>query len=132
MYSFGNGTLLGSSIQDYLLREAQRRTTVVYVIKTTPAQDAAAMASAMKSAQRGPVGISRDNCASRSNRMLTAAGIPYPSLDCKSCIPGDLPPAYWPNLPGTAGSRAVAAGGERFVVPQGSTQLPSGLVPIIK
>ncbi|MFZ6779015.1 hypothetical protein ACO0LD_19485 [Undibacterium sp. Ji83W] len=35
VYSFGNGTDLGSSVADYLAREANRRNTDLYIIKTS-------------------------------------------------------------------------------------------------
>jgi hypothetical protein len=132
LYSFGNGYAPGSSIEDYLLNEAKKRSTVVYVIKTTPAQDAAAAAAAKRIAQRNrPMGTLVNNCAAISNKILDAAGIPYPDSNCPFCG-AEGNPIYWPNMPGTAGMRGAAEGGQRFDIPQGTTQLPSGLIPSIR
>lgn len=43
VYSFGNTTLLGSNLSDYLYRQSSNRDTNVYLIHTTPAQDVAAL-----------------------------------------------------------------------------------------
>ena len=48
VFSFGNNTKCGSSLADYLWRETPRQNTKVFVIKTTPAQDAAALAELQK------------------------------------------------------------------------------------
>jgi RHS repeat-associated protein len=113
VFSYGNGTRLGSSIEAYLVREAPRRNSLVYVIKTTRQQDLAAFRATVK--DRG-MGVLIDNCSSRSNDILDAAGIPYPT--CPSC---EFPLVYWPNLPGTAALRAIGAGAQRFVIPKGSS-----------
>ena len=129
VYSYGNSTKLGSSIEDYLMREALRRNTDVWVIDTTPEQDAKALDAVVPDTD---LGILQDNCASRANNMLDAAGIPYPLPSCDSCIGEQLPPGYPTNMPGTAGARAEAAGARRFVIPQRSKTLPPGLVPFIR
>lgn len=43
VYSYGNSTPAGSSLQQYLAREAPRRDTRVYIVPTSPVQDRAAM-----------------------------------------------------------------------------------------
>jgi RHS repeat-associated protein len=48
VFSFGNNTKLGSSLTDYVKREAPRRDTTITIIKTTPAQDKAAVDAALK------------------------------------------------------------------------------------
>jgi RHS repeat-associated protein len=76
VFSFGNNTPAGSSLVDYLIRESSRRDTTVYIIPTTPEQDAAAFASLMQPSHAKSLGWVFDNCASRSNAALDAADIP--------------------------------------------------------
>ena len=133
VFSFGNGVALGSGCLDYLKDQAKRRDTIVHVIKTTPAQDAAALAylRSFKNSKL-PGGIIspylKDNCATRSNNALDAAGIPmvdlngFPMLDSQ-----DVPAPRF--LPGTAGQRADAAGANSYSIPKGSTGIPSALSP---
>jgi hypothetical protein len=121
VYSFGNLVHCGSSLSKYLQREAPRRNTVVYVIKTTPAQDAAALAELQKSGEcyrKLPKAFG--NCSDISNRALTAAGIPElpPNLDF---------PGLDSLFPGSAGDRAASAGATPINIPQNSPVLPGGL-----
>jgi RHS repeat-associated protein len=123
VYSFGNNAKCGSSLAAYLLREAPRRNTIVYIIKTTPAQDAAALAELQKFGKcNRTLPKAFGNCSDISNRALTAAGIP------------DLPPLFdFPLfdsiLPGSAGSRALSAGASSVNIPKNSPTLPGGLQP---
>lgn len=96
VYSFGNNTPLGSSLAAYIKREAPRRNTKIYIIKTTPEQDAAAVASLRRYTKS--LGIMSDNCSSRSNAALDAAKVPGGSV--------------FPNIPGTAGTRAMFLPGQ--------------------
>jgi RHS repeat-associated protein len=113
VYSSGNNTNAGSSFQDYAIREAPRRDTTVYVIKTTPIQDALAAARLGESYKKIGLPYFKGNCSDISNGALDAAGIP------------DMPA---PNiLPGSAGERAKAAGGTIYMIPKGATSIPSGL-----
>jgi len=121
VYSFGNGTPCGSSPSKYLQREAPRRNTVVYVIKTTPAQDAAALAELQKWGKCDrTLPKAFGNCSDISNRALTAAGIPdlTPLLDF---------PLLDSIFPGSAGDRAASAGATPINIPQNSPTLPGGL-----
>jgi hypothetical protein len=102
-----------------LAREAPRRNTTVTVIRTTPEQDAAALASLQSSFPR-PLGKIWDNCASTSNEALNATGIPNRPFG-RSPVPSPG------NLLGTAGVRAREAGGTPFTIPQGSPAIPNGL-----
>jgi hypothetical protein len=77
--SFGNTTKLGSSLTDYVQREAPRRDTTITIIKTTPEQDKAAVDAALKQDDKGAINKYPDNCAARSNAILDAAGIPATS-----------------------------------------------------
>jgi RHS repeat-associated protein len=125
IFSFGNDVPLGSDIGAYLKRESTRRNTTVWVIKTTPQQDASAADRARS--LTGSLGILTNNCSTRSHQILDAANIPNP--DYGTTIDGTPVPAYY-ALPGTAGYRAHANGGRRFSIPQGGS-VPSDLLQIL-
>ncbi len=111
VFSMGNGqsetqrdnkhNILGGSVRDYLDRESSRRNTTIIIIKTTPEQDAAIEASLRQQAANKPMlksdtAIGADNCSTRVNEALDAAGI---------ARAGD------PAFPGSAGLRARVDGG---------------------
>lgn len=73
MVSFGNNTPLGSSTLNYLSSQSQFRAQLVTHIPTTAAQDA--NAASVAEDMDPEVGYA-DNCAVRTNRILTAAGVP--------------------------------------------------------
>jgi RHS repeat-associated protein len=128
VYSFGNGYFPGRSLEDYLLRESPRRDTVVYIIHTTPAQDAAALAYLKSKIGKPLGGVLKDNCSTRSNNALDAAGIPR----LGPRIPGavNLPTDTLDELgitPGSAGARAAAAGATAVPIPKGTTTIPGSL-----
>ena len=134
VFSFGNNTPLGSSCTDYLKKQASRRDTIVRIIHTTPAQDAAALAYLRSFGNSGlpktssPTGDVNDNCATRANNALDAAGIPMvDSAGNPVIFPWQVPAPR--GLPGTAGNRAAAAGGTPYLIPQGNPGLPSSLSP---
>jgi len=126
VYSMGNGerrdtrdnknNILGGGVKDYLIRELPRRNTTITIIKTTPEQDAAAAKSMEDQAASKPMltrdRILSDNCTSRVNEALTAAGIPN----------SDLPSPNPLFVPGSAGDRALQSGNNPTVIniPQGS------------
>ncbi len=125
VYSFGNDTQAGSSLQAYLLREAPRRNTDIYVLKTTPEQDKAALAY-LKSHGNTRVKLPYigGNCSNISNNALNAAGIPsLPFIWGGDTHPGITPP----DLPGTAGDRAALAGAQHFSMPLNSQNVPGAL-----
>jgi RHS repeat-associated protein len=129
VYSFGNGWPAGSSLTDYLVANAEFRDTVVYVIHTTPDQDRAALAQLRKFPRNLPHDRDKmleDNCSTRTNMVLDAAGIPFPRLPMGSR--GGGRPIFNPVLPGSAGAR-VALGADAYVIPQGSTSVPGALLP---
>jgi RHS repeat-associated protein len=130
VYSFGNDVELGSSLAAYLLREAPRRNSVVYVIKTNSKQDAAALAYLTQGFPQ-PLGKIWDNCSSRSNAALDAAGITRLIADPKftALAVGGMPMQGLTNQPGTAGLRAATAGAVSFQIPKGSTFVPLDLQP---
>ncbi|ULA61804.1 MAG: hypothetical protein LZF60_380016 [Nitrospira sp.] len=109
--SYGNGTQLGTDLSSYVARESANRETLIYLIRTTPDQDAAALASLL--GEEGRLrGIFSDNCATRTNKALDAIG-----------LPDTLAPNF---LPGSAGARAEASGVKPFFVPLHEPRLPAG------
>lgn len=117
VFSYGNGNggdgsnIIRDSLAEYIARESGRRRTVIWVIPTTPAQDAAAAAAGSAMDHASPVskeGLIFDNCSSRSHGLLDAAGIPDFS---------DGLPRIWP---GTGGGRAWRNGAGGYEIPQGS------------
>jgi RHS repeat-associated protein len=124
VYSFGNDTPCGSSLHKYLQREAPRRNTVVWIIKTTASQDAAALADLQKEGNcQRKLPLTFGNCSFISNGALSAAGIPdLPQFT----FTGDPVPPSTP-VPGTAGLRAALAGASSVSIPKNSPTIPGGL-----
>jgi RHS repeat-associated protein len=119
VFSYGNGVSPGSSLAAYLTRQAPNRHTRVHIIKTTPEQDAAAVAVLYGFGAR-PLGkVHIDNCSSRINAALDAAKISQGLLYRIPCSS--------PLIPGSAGCRATFAGMTPVGIPQGASRLPSGL-----
>jgi RHS repeat-associated protein len=118
VYSAGNGqagdrrdgknNIIGGGVKDYILRELPRRDTTIIIIKTTPEQDAAAAKSMEEQASSCPQltreGILSDNCSTRINEALDAAGIPAATG----------PPMT--NIPGSAAERAMQGGNSPMVI----------------
>jgi RHS repeat-associated protein len=130
VYSFGNDYYPGGSLEAYLLREAPRRDTNAYIIHTTPAQDAAA-SKYLKSKVGKPLGgLLKDNCSTRSNEALDAAGIapltPRPGLGMELPNPIDLLDELG-ITPGSAGARALQECAEVISIPNGATTIPGSL-----
>jgi RHS repeat-associated protein len=97
----GNNNIVGGGVRAYLERETPRRDTTVIIIKTTPQQDAAAEAALINMAKTRPMlqsdaTLSTDNCSTRVNEALDAAGIAKGGS---------------PAIPGSAGDRARLDGG---------------------
>jgi hypothetical protein len=127
-------TPLGSSCTNYIKDQARRRNSIVRIIHTTPAQDAAALAylRSFKNSKlpqvSDPWGDLEDNCSTRVNNALDAAGIPMVDPAGQPLIFPWQEPAPR-NLPGTAGKRAAAAGAPPYLIPQGNPGLPTNLSP---
>jgi hypothetical protein len=119
VFSSGNDTKRGSSTAAYLKREAPRRESTVFILKTTPAQDKAA-ADYLRSQPEKLGGVVLDNCATRTNRALDAANIPQPAIVDDGALPAN-------NMPGWAGYRAASAGATQVVIPKGSKSIPGSL-----
>lgn len=111
VYSMGNAerrdtrdsknNILGGGVKDYLIRELPRRDTTITIIKTTPEQDAAAAASMESQAASKPMlgkaNIFSDNCTTRVQEALDAAGI-------------SRAPQNFESVPGSAGARVIQNG----------------------
>lgn len=123
------GNILGGNVSTYLDRETKRRDTLLYIIKTSPAQDAEIERKLREIAANEPAlaqdkRLAFDNCSSRSNRGLDAGGIP------RGGFPSDL--LTWPvdsRIPGSAGRRAWLNSGftEGVLIPQGAGWQPRSL-----
>lgn len=111
--SSGNLTPLGSSLTDYLLYQAGRRNTTVYIIPTTPEQDAKAWSELRNNYKYKGLPYPFGNCSDLSNNALTKAGISDTSM-----------PNIWP---GSSGERASNAGAIPIFIPQNSTSIPDVL-----
>jgi len=145
IYSFGNETAAGSSPTEYLLTQATRRDSEVFILKTSPEQDAAALKylQSFSDTSIGPSdsGASRatlavayaacvENCATRTNAALDAAGIPPLATSPASPNGRPDPGAGLPvgtGVPGTAGTRATAQGAVKIGIPKGSTSIPAAV-----
>jgi hypothetical protein len=81
-FSFGTGTPQGTSFTSFLGDQAGHRFTNVYILKTTPAEEAAMKQNLEESAQKGslpdifkdPAGAHNDNCSTRTADALRAGG----------------------------------------------------------
>jgi RHS repeat-associated protein len=122
VFTFGNGNpnvpgqnIIGGSLWDYILRELTRRSTTIYIIRTTPDQDRQArdalLAMDSEPPLEGGLSLAVDDCSSRVNRALDAAGIPQ-HIDRHGPLP--------PSVPGTAGERAADAQAEIIRIMQNS------------
>ncbi|MFN7963318.1 MAG: RHS repeat-associated core domain-containing protein [Thermoanaerobaculia bacterium] len=119
LFSFGNGVELGSSVVQYVRDQAPRRFQAIYIIHTMSQQDAAALAYLRSFASwKLPPGwlnaLLKDNCSVRSIRALDEAGVLW--------VLGGFP-----NVPGSSGVRAVAAGADIYYLPQGTLSFPAAL-----
>jgi hypothetical protein len=77
VFSFGNDTNAGSSVEGYLLNQAQKRDYVLFIIEISREQDAAALAylKSFGTTQLPPHASTKDNCSSRMNRALVTNSI---------------------------------------------------------
>jgi hypothetical protein len=101
---------------------------MVYVMHTTPEQDAAALA-VLRKFPRGFCHhcLLKDNCSTRTNKALDAAGMPrLGSPSYMDALPSDILDELG-ITPGSAGRRAVAAGADVYSIPKGTLTLPTAL-----
>ncbi|MCX2843226.1 hypothetical protein OQJ59_16580 [Microbulbifer thermotolerans] len=122
VYSFGNSTKLGSSLTDYLEREALKRNTNVIVIDTSQQQENAI--NDYLSGKRddlppwlfGIIPDPTDTCSTRTSEALNSAGLIDPFITIGPSFPTDVAAqaAFW--------SRQT--GGATYVIPKGGTVPP--------
>jgi RHS repeat-associated protein len=115
VFSYGNDTPLGSSLDTYIGSQRAFRNQTVTIIPTTAAQDAAALAYLMGEPGMNNVGLV-DNCAVRTNSALAAAGI----SDSAAPFPGSVARAAM-DLPGS----------QNHFIPQGG-EIPASLVSALR
>jgi hypothetical protein len=121
IYSYGNGTALGSSFTDYILREAPRRNSNVIVIKTTPQQEAKILSYIKGTSDNlppwwfGKIPDPTDTCATRTYNALQSAGLSDPYT---------LGPSFPTDVIAQAEFWRQALGGSTVVIPKNSTVIP--------
>jgi len=97
VYSYGSGTPTGSSFTDYAAKQAQYRSSVLYILRTTPQQESQMKDEIMKyeninlpAPSRNPIGAWNDTCATRTQNALEAGGIKSTLFPFTSPFPMDL------------------------------------------
>ncbi|MDP2027588.1 RHS repeat-associated core domain-containing protein [Sulfuriferula sp.] len=123
VYSFGTGNELGSSFTDYLALQAKYRNSLIYIIKTTPAQEQT-MLSYLKSLNPRlppvPSSDSNDTCAVRTNEAMRRVGMYDPRDPISSLIFGNSSP-----FPIDSAVSAKAYSSETVQIPKETTTFPS-------
>ncbi len=143
VFSFGNGAelatdnngnIIGGDLALYLYRETQRRNTRLYIIPTSPDQDAAIerklreiAANELELAENW--GLAFDNCSTRSNRGLDAGGI-FPVAGIGITGGGTSEAAN--RIPGSAGLRASKGFIPGVSIPQGAKWQPTIMAQFIR
>jgi hypothetical protein len=102
VYSYGTNTPIGGSLTDYLSKQARYRSSIAYILKTTPEQEEKMHAEIMKyigvalpNPREDPLGAANDTCAVRTQSALEAGGITSIYLPIKSLFPGDTAFLAW-------------------------------------
>ena len=126
---------MGGDLPAYLYRETKRRDTRLYIIETSPDQDAAIEQRLREIAANERElaedwGLAFDNCSTRSNRALNAGGV-YPALTIG--IMGGSTSELANRIPGSAGFRASRG----FIppdafIPQGAKWQPTIMKQFIR
>lgn len=121
VYSFGTGTALGSSLTGYLQSQAAYRSSTLFVLNTSPQQEAQ-MVAYLKGL---PVNLPNwkenpyDTCSTRTANALSAAGIrPNKIGRWTPVLPYDLtyPVLQWSSSPAlrVGQGQSIPAGLSRF------------------
>jgi RHS repeat-associated protein len=127
VYSFGTHTDPGSSLTDFLKKQASYRDSTVYILNTTPEQEKAMMDYLKK--QNPNIQKYPDNCAHRSAEALKAGGaapsdltrMPHSdSFDLGENVNGDWPSLIGETLQNDPGVLQIS-------VPKGTTLPPNFL-----
>lgn len=115
VFSYGNGTPMGSSPTAYILDQTRYRKQTITTIPRTPGQDRAALGQLSGNSCMNCVGV-LDNCAVRTDEALRAGGVRT---------------GMWP-FPGAVARDAMAApGAKTYEVPRGGP-LPQELVDTLR
>lgn len=136
VYSFGNTTKFGSSLTTYLKEQAKKRDNQVFIINTTPEQDAKIMK--YLSTQKDDVNAYPDNCANRVNQALDAGGVdtnisqtisPSGAVGLSLELQANSPAGPFPTDTAKVGGQAVDnMGGSILSIPKSQTPvLPAEL-----
>lgn len=115
VYSYGNGTLLGSDPLAYIKDQSLVRDQLITIIPTTPQQDAVAIEYFGTKPGMNSVGI-LDNCAVRTSEALMVSGVPVSG----SVFPGGL-----------ARQTSTLPGVQNFYITKGGA-IPQALVDIVR
>ena len=115
LYSYGNGTSLGSSVTSYVASQSQYRNQQITIIPTSPQQDAAALQNLYGQGCKNCVGYV-DNCAVRTNSALEAAGLRTGATG----FPGSV-----------ARGAAGLPGAQTYTVPQGGP-IPQAVIDALR
>jgi len=96
VYSYGTGREPGSSFSKYLGKQAAYRNTKVYILDTTPKQEAKMLAEIKRyknidlpNPKKDPISALGDTCASRTQKSLEAGDVDSVFVPFKSPLPGD-------------------------------------------
>ena len=120
VYSFGTGTALGSSVTDYLSRQASYRDTSIYILNSTADQDSKIL-SRLRSYEDNlppvPGPDSDDTCATRTNRALMDANFRDPS--------NPYAPFFASPLPESTEQIGRFHGGNAIRIPRGTVDIPA-------
>jgi uncharacterized protein RhaS with RHS repeats len=122
VYSYGTGTPFGSSLNDYLNKQAAYRATTAYDLPTTPQQEQQMMAYLQGNYSPQSSGkysiIKNHDCASAVTGALSSVGIGNGILDGVAEAGGIL----LPQVPATPDLMAQSYPGTSIIqIPQGST-----------
>jgi hypothetical protein len=123
VFSSGTAGMYGTSVAGFLNSQAKDVNITVTIIPTTSNQDDAAATVLQNYESKTMDYWAGDDCSTRSNNALNAAGIPQvPPI----VMPDGLTIEPNPFWPGSAGARAeLSPGSQTTQIPQGSTVSPS-------
>lgn len=124
VFSYGTQEAFGSSTTEYLARQAKYRTTTVYILNTSPAQEQQMIDYLQANyTQPGQYSILTHDCATAVNRALLQAGIGQNTVQGVEVGGG----VVFTNLPITASLLAGSfPGASSFEMPAGSA-VPSSM-----
>ena len=85
--SFGTGDEKGISLRNYLKKMQPRRDSVIWIVNTTPEEEACMKeeANKIRESKQG-LGIAYNNCFSRTNAIFAKCGMTNPHLNTNTPI----------------------------------------------